>query len=114
MGHRVTNFAEWIVGDHNELLGYRARPGDMTPILTVDNGNLVGGEWKNVPSMFRLQMTGTGTVTLDSKDALGNITLGVYTATLSGATNEIGFPYAGDAAIYVRATLTGTATAKVI
>ncbi len=67
-----------------------------------------------VPSIFRLEMTGTGAVTLDSMDSLGNITSGVYSTTLSGATNEIGFPYAGDAAVAIRATLTGSATAKVI
>ena len=77
-------------------------------------GVLTSGQWQWVPSIFRLQMTGTGTVTLDSRDALGNITTGVYTVTLSGATNEIGFPYAGDAAVSIRATLTGSATAKVI
>jgi len=76
--------------------------------------NLQNGVWNNCPSIFRLEMTGTGTVTIDSKDSLGNITLNVYTVTLTSATNEIGFPYAGDAAVSIRATLTGTATAKVI
>lgn len=77
-------------------------------------GDLTSGEWFPVGSVFRLLMTGTGTVTLDSKDALGAITTSVYTVTLTGATNQIGFPYAGDAAVQIRATLTGTATAKVI
>jgi len=77
-------------------------------------GTLVSGEWFPVGSIFRLLMTGTGIVTLDSKDALGTITTGVFSETLSGATNQIGFPYVGDAAVQIRATLTGTATAKVI
>jgi len=77
-------------------------------------GNLVNGEWFNPPSIFRLLLKGTGTVTIDSKDAAGTITTGVYSTTLSSAVNEIAFPYAGDSAIQIRATLTGSATAKVI
>lgn len=82
--------------------------------ISITSVNLENGVWNYCPSIFRLQMTGTGTVTLDSMDALGNITLNVYTVTLTSATNQIGFPYAGDAAVQIRATLTGTATAKVI
>jgi hypothetical protein len=77
-------------------------------------GNLASGEWFNPPSIFRLLLNGTGTVTIDSKDAAGTIKTGVYSTTLSSAVNEIAFPYAGDNAIQIRATLTGTATAKVI
>lgn len=53
-------------------------------------------------------------MTLDSKDAAGTITAGVFSVTLASAVNQIEFPYAGDGAIQIRATLTGTATAKVI
>lgn len=77
-------------------------------------GNLINGEWFPITSVFRLLMTGSGTVTIDSKDALETVTIGVYSVTLINATNQIGFPYAGDAAVQIRATLTGTATAKVI
>lgn len=87
---------------------------DISAGLPMLMGDLTSGEWFPVGSIFRLLMTGTGTVTLDSKDALGAITTSVYTVTLTGATNQIGFPYAGDAAVQIRATLTGTATAKVI
>ena len=77
-------------------------------------GNLADGEWFNPPSVFRLLLNGTGTVTIDSKDAAGTITTGVYSITLSSAVNQIDFPYAGDSAVQIRATLTGSATAKVI
>ncbi len=99
----------------------RAKTDPLTGGITISAGGsgalmgpLVSGQWFPVGSLFRLLMTGTGNVTIDSKDALGTITTSVYTTTLTGATNEIGFPYAGDAAVQIRATLTGTATAKVI
>ena len=77
-------------------------------------GQMVSGAWMKMPSIFRLRLTGTGTVTLDAKDSLGNITSAVDTYTVSGATDQIEFPYAGDNAVAIRATLTGTATAEVI
>lgn len=77
-------------------------------------GQMVSGVWMKVPSIFRLRLTGTGAVTIDSKDSLGNITTGVASYTVTGATDQIEFPYAGDKAVAIRATLTGTATAEVI
>lgn len=82
--------------------------------VTVLRGQLSDGVWTTIPSVFRLRLTGTGTVTLDSKDAAGNITTGVASYTVSGATDQIEFPYAGDHAVAIRATLTGTATVEVI
>ena len=90
---------------------------DVTGVIEFSGklaGNLASGEWFNPPSIFRLLLNGTGTVTIDSKDADGTITTGVYSTTLTSAVNQIAFPYAGDSAIQIRATLTGTATAKVI
>ena len=72
------------------------------------------GAWMTIPSIFRLRLTGTGTVTIDAKDSLGNITLAVASYTVSGATDQIEFPYAGDNAVAIRATLTGDATCEVI
>ena len=76
--------------------------------------SLASGVWANVPSIFRLALNGTGSVIIDSMDVLGNITTGVASYTPSSAVNSIQFPYAGDSAVQIRATLTGTATAKVI
>lgn len=80
---------------------------------TILRGPLADGVWATIPSIFRLRLTGTGTVVIDSKDSLGNITTGVASYTVSGATDQIEFPYAGDNAVAIRATLTGT-TAEVI
>lgn len=77
-------------------------------------GHMSSGAWFIPPSVFRLRITGTGTVTIDSRDSLGNITLAVASYTATSATDQIEFPYAGDNAVAIRATLTGTATAEVI
>lgn len=77
-------------------------------------GTMANGVWMIVPSIFRLRLTGTGTCTVDARDALGNITTDVASYTVSGATDQIEFPYAGDDAVEIRATLTGTCTAEVI
>ena len=75
---------------------------------------LINGVWTRIPSIFRLRLTGTGSVIIDSKNALDSITAGIASYSPSGATNDIQFPYAGDTAVAIRATLTGSATAEVI
>ena len=77
-------------------------------------GALTSGEWVTIPSIFRLRLTGTGTVVMDSRDSLGGVALAVESYSPSGATDQIEFPYAGDNAVAIRVTLTGTATAEVI
>lgn len=77
-------------------------------------GPTISGVWFKTPSIFRLRFTGTGTATLDSRDSLGNITAGVNSYTLSGATDQIEFPYAGDKAVNIRVNLTGNVTCEVI
>lgn len=79
----------------------------------VLKGPMISGVWFSSPSVFRLRITGTGTVQLDSRNSAGIVTA-VATYTVSGATDQIEFPYAGDNAVAIRATLTGTTTAEVI
>ena len=77
-------------------------------------GPMVAATWMTIPSIFRLRITGTGTVTIDARDSLGNITLAVHVAVATAATDQIEFPYAGDDAVQIRATLGGTTTCEVI
>ncbi|SCX94536.1 hypothetical protein SAMN05216420_101410 [Nitrosospira sp. Nl5] len=72
------------------------------------------GEWKQVPSLFRLLLKGTGTCTVDARNTAGTITAGLYIYTAAAATNQIEYPYLGADAIEIRVTLTGTCTAEVI
>lgn len=104
LGNLVTSTTNPLTG------GIEVSAGEGGAIL----GSLISGQWFNPTSIFRLLCNGTGSITLDSKDASGAITTGVFSVTLSAAVNQIEFPYAGDGAIQIRATLTGTATAKVI
>lgn len=83
-------------------------------IRYVINGPLVSGEWVTTPSVFKLIMNGTGAMSLDSRDANGAVTTGVFSKTLSTAINEVGFPYAGDSAMAIRATFPQEVTVEVI
>lgn len=123
---------QWLVDNQTEQIsGYVAKGREMGPpaMLSTDtNGNtvlmgpdgailkgaMVSGAWFSTPSVFRLRITGTGSVTIDSRDSLGNITLAVASYTATSATDQIEFPYAGNNAVAIRATLTGTATVEVI
>ena len=78
-------------------------------------GPVTSGTWMKVPSLFRLRITGTGTLQMDSKDSQGNITLATFPLTsYTSETDKIEFPYAGDDAVTIRVTLTGTLTCEVI
>ncbi|MCA9280385.1 MAG: hypothetical protein KDA34_14950 [Phycisphaerales bacterium] len=77
-------------------------------------GALTSGEWVTIPTVFRLRLTGTGTVVMDARDSLGVETAAVESFIIEGATDQIEFPYAGDNAVAIRITVTGTATAEVI
>lgn len=110
------NPAAWTVsgGNDSSPLSVSKTLTGMVDFSGMLMGALVSGQWFSQPSIFRLLLNGTGTVTLDSKDAGGVITTGVFSAMLTNAVNQIEFPYAGDGAIQIRASLTGTATAQVI
>ena len=81
---------------------------------TTWNGVSFSGEWISAPSIFRLRLVGTGTITVDSRDRLGAITTAVETYTISSATNQIEFPWLGDGAVEMRITYPATATVEVL
>lgn len=100
----------WVAGG-----SYSASDGFARDLMT--HNYAVGSApsvWLDVPSIFRVRVTGSGTVRMDARDSLGNITLSVDTFSASGAADQIEFPYAGDNVIQVRFVSTGTATAEVI
>jgi hypothetical protein len=81
---------------------------------TTWTGVSFSGEWISAPSIFRLRLVGTGTITVDSRDRLGTITTAVETYTISSATNQIEFPWLGDGAVEMRVTYPATATVEVL
>lgn len=92
-----------------------AKLGEVEAALgALPGGSLANGVWVRIPSIYRLRLTGTGTVTIDARDSLGAVSAAVATFTVSAATNQIEYPYFGDDAVEVRATLTGTAAAEII
>ncbi|WP_069337158.1 hypothetical protein [Sphingobium yanoikuyae] len=77
-------------------------------------GPLQNGTWKRIFSLPRLLLSGSGTVTIDARNRSGTVVLAVETYTLTAASGQIEYPYFGDDAVEVRATITGTATAEII
>jgi hypothetical protein len=75
-------------------------------------GPLPSGVWIKLPAIYRLLLGGTGNVTIDTRDQAGTITTAVASYSPTGAAIE--YPYFGDTAVDVRATLTGTATAEIV
>ena len=89
---------------------------DVIPAASTDNftGPLVAGVWHATSGLPRLLLNGTGTVTIDARNSAGTVTAAVFSATLSGAVNQVGFPYFGADTTEVRAAFTGSATAEII
>jgi len=77
-------------------------------------GPFVNGVWRPFTGLPRLLLNGTGTITIDARNNAGTVTTGVFSQTVSSASDLVAFPYFGDDAIEVRATLGGTATAEII
>lgn len=74
---------------------------------------LVNGVWATIPAISRLALTGSGTISIDSRDAAGNITTAVFTQTVAGATGTVFYPFYGAAATQIRASLPGGLAAEV-
>lgn len=85
-------------------------PDTVTPFF----GSIVSGAWIKVTNLVRLRITGTGTITIDLKDSLGNITITAETIVASNETDRIEYPFIGNDTIYIRVNITGSATAEII
>lgn len=79
--------------------------------LTSTSGP-AGDGWVKLPTAYKLVLSGTGTVSLEVKDFSGAITTWGTTYSPTG-TVSIEWPYFGDTADQVRATLTGSAAAEI-
>lgn len=112
----VANGVERISGDNNEELTVATVKVDPVTggIRYLLNGPAISGEWVTTAAVFKVVITGTGSVTMDARDANGDITSSVYSESLSGAVNQVGFPYAGDAAMAVRFNFPSTISVQVI
>ena len=90
------------------------------PIKAVnDGGRLVqdtrlDGNWMRVPTIFRLRIFGSGTITIDAKDGEGNVTESVASYSPAGATDQIEYLYPGEDAVAIRANITGACGVEVI
>jgi hypothetical protein len=72
------------------------------------------GEWRYCPPIFKIYISGTGTITINAKNPAGAINAAVYSAALTGASGEVLYPFIGADASQMQITLTGTLTGEVI
>ncbi|CAB4160610.1 hypothetical protein UFOVP728_3 [uncultured Caudovirales phage] len=84
----------------------------LSDLVALDG--LTSGVWVRAPSIFRLRLTGTGTVTLDARNKLNVVTTSVASFVTTSATNQIEFPYLGDDAYEMRATFPASMTVEVL
>lgn len=101
---------------HRDEKGANLTPEEGDANLRALNiySRITSGAWRYAPSIFRLYVSGTGSITVDAKNPAGVITTGAYTGTLSGASGEIIYPFLGNDASQMRVTFTGTLTGEVI
>lgn len=112
IGTTVTGSADWEAG---LVTSNKAVYVQEAPIPNPEAHVMLDtGAWQRVPSVFRLLLNGTGTITLDSRDAAGTITSAYAIYTKTDAVNDIEWPYPGADAVEIRATLTGTLNAEVL
>ena len=79
------------------------------------SGDVVSGEWVSTPPILKVLLNGTGTVSMDSRDANGVVSVGVASMSVSNASNLMTYDFfPGETAMAVRFNLTNSATAKVI
>jgi hypothetical protein len=90
----------------------RVNKDKLNELVALDN--ITSGVWVEAPSIFRLRLVGTGTITIDSRDRLNVVTTAVETYTISGATNQIEYPYLGEAAVDMRATFPSAVIVEVL
>lgn len=92
-----------------------------TAVVAVDQtaavsagGALQSNVWTAVPSISRLRVVGTGTLSIDSRTRGGVVTTAAFAGNYSNTPETIEFPYYGDAAVEIRATFPATLTVEVI
>lgn len=83
-------------------------------VAALPGGRLEGAAWVRLPGMYKLLVSGVGTLRLDALNVDGSIALGVLVRAIDEASKPMQYFYAGDAAVAVRATLTGTLEAEII
>lgn len=86
----------------------------VAPKGTASRTLVNSGVWMIQQGLFRLRLVGTGALVVDSCNALGVVTSGVFMTSVSGATNQIEFPYLGDDAVEMRLTFPSTLEVEVL
>jgi hypothetical protein len=123
-GDRVTLNPDLYVGDglHANIAGQLAMFAQLrrdAPELfdgaraDAVPGPLVPGVWRPVTGINRLRLNGTGTVTIEARDAAGNPAAPPWSRTITNAVDLTRYAFFGAAAVAVCATTTGNAYAEI-
>ena len=83
-------------------------------LTLLPGGILRNGVWVRLPALYKLLVGGVGSLSLDACSVGGVVTSKVFSLVINAATERLQYFYAGDDAVAIRATLTGTATAEII
>lgn len=86
--------------------------GDPTARSRARGGPLIAGEWIKLPAIYKLEVGGSGTISIDVRDLANTVTTNTHQFVVNGS--EFIFPYFGDSVSDVKATITGTAFAEII
>lgn len=111
-----TFFADEFTGALNSVSNSTPNKAALSKAIT-SLGVLVNGSWTAFPSIYRLLLNGTGTITIDARagrDNSATVTVSVASYTATSAINRIEYPYFGDTALEIRATITGNLTAEIL
>jgi hypothetical protein len=78
------------------------------------NGLAVAGAWMRPSIPLRIRIVGTGTLSMDARDAAGTVTLAVFSVSYAMAADAVEWPYPGDTARQVRFIFPPTMTVEVL
>lgn len=82
---------------------------------SIPEGMLTSGQWRNVGTIQRLRLTGTGSISFDVDNGAGTIRTGVAPFTRTTANDsKIEWPWFGSDAARVRPTITGFSAAEML
>lgn len=76
---------------------------------------LANGVWRSLDNyLTRVELSGTGIVTFDARNTLGDVTLSIDSFPVFGGAPDVKFLNLPEDAVEVRATTTDTAQARII
>lgn len=112
-GRRQTKPAALLNGVDRYTTPFAVISGDNR-VKVPSVGKMTSGSWFPVEPVVRIRVSGTGALTVDSKDRSGNVESNIFNSSYTSVDEAIEFIYPGDSGVYLRATFPSTLTVEVI